>query len=467
MLKWRKKKNSEEIVARPEEYQAVNVAILSIDRLSEALQTGKYHTKGGHGFAAEDANTVYDLFRGKLARLVGKNNAVNGADRVSSGETLQTKYYASAGDTVSSAFNPETGVYRYGDMKLEVPADQYNEALDRIKEKIAAGKIPGLSDSEDAYKLVHKGNITYEQARDIAEGGNVESLKFDAASQSIVGVSSLGISFVVTFASLKKKGMDTQAALKEATISSIKVGSLSYVSAIAVAQALRTDASAVATKVVRDAMKAVYSTDIGQFLIDHLAEASLQNGVYGGAAYNHVAKLLRTNFIAVPVITVVRSLPDFWYSSISKNQSWAQTAKNTGSRFSNAAISTSSSMVGIAMGAPLGPWGSFIGAFVFSAISVNYTSAATKQFLDRLAPDDRDILNKTIHEISTIVITDHGFSESEISVYWDRARALMTPSWYREMYALHDNDSQPETRRSYALKHLDLLARGVRGEVPT
>lgn len=40
----------------------------------ETSQIAKYHTKGGHGFTAEDVNHFFDRIRGYSAEIVGKTN---------------------------------------------------------------------------------------------------------------------------------------------------------------------------------------------------------------------------------------------------------------------------------------------------------------------------------------------------------------------------------------------------------
>jgi hypothetical protein len=53
-----------------------------IARRLEQLQIIKYHTKGGHGFAAEDDNTLADVVRGRRVERIGISNSVDGPDRI-------------------------------------------------------------------------------------------------------------------------------------------------------------------------------------------------------------------------------------------------------------------------------------------------------------------------------------------------------------------------------------------------
>ena len=101
----------------------------------ERTQIAKYHTKGGHGFAAEDANNLADRLRGKNAEVVGKGNELNGADRLVDGVRIQSKYCKSASATMRSAFN-KRGNYRYAGQVLEVPKDQYDKCVRQMKQLI-------------------------------------------------------------------------------------------------------------------------------------------------------------------------------------------------------------------------------------------------------------------------------------------------------------------------------------------
>ena len=45
-------------------------------------------------------------------------------------------------------------------MQLEVPSDQYEEAIRIMEEKIRNGQVPGCKNPKDASKIIRKGNIT-------------------------------------------------------------------------------------------------------------------------------------------------------------------------------------------------------------------------------------------------------------------------------------------------------------------
>ena len=72
-----------------------------------------------------NGNHIVDRVRLKNARILGDNNARNGADRLVSGTEIQTKYCSTAARSVGAAFDGQNGQYRYmgnnGPMQLEVP----------------------------------------------------------------------------------------------------------------------------------------------------------------------------------------------------------------------------------------------------------------------------------------------------------------------------------------------------------
>ncbi|MGT2912086.1 hypothetical protein ACVR1I_10315 [Streptococcus cameli] len=177
-----------------------------------------------HGYAAEYSNDINDKIKYpfKDVQQIGQNNQKNGADRMVGIQKIQTKYHSKARSTVNSAFEPKEkgGTYRYPNMQLEVPKEQYNESIQIMKEKIRDGKVPGHHNPEDAYKIIRKGNVTYNEAKLIAKGGNVTSLKYDALDGAIQSLPAAGISFVIVFAGAKWSGSTT----KEAATLAIRAG---------------------------------------------------------------------------------------------------------------------------------------------------------------------------------------------------------------------------------------------------
>ena len=125
----------------------------------ESTQWRKYHTRSGHGFAAEDANALHDRLRGKKVEMAGLSNELNGPDRIVDGCRIQSKYCASARQSVNAAFGDD-GLYRYSGQRLEVPKDQYEKAIVLMEEKILSGKVPGVTAPQQASTIIKKGYVT-------------------------------------------------------------------------------------------------------------------------------------------------------------------------------------------------------------------------------------------------------------------------------------------------------------------
>ena len=158
----------------------------------------------GHGEMVEDAHNMIDRLQGREVFWEGRSNKRNGADRIVDGSEIQTKYCKSAQGTLESAFGSSDGTYRYisektGEpMMLEVPRDQYEQVLERFRRKIEEGKVPGVSDPDEAGKYVKKGRLSYRQAVNLTKPGTVESLAYDAAKGVVTCSSAFGITFVST-----------------------------------------------------------------------------------------------------------------------------------------------------------------------------------------------------------------------------------------------------------------------------
>ncbi len=288
------------------------VASVANTQCTNNQQWTKYHTKQGGGFAAEDANALWDRMHGKSVEKVGLDNSLNGADRISNGVPIQTKYCADASKSVASAF--ENGSYRYSGMKLEVPSDQYEEALRLMRSRISKGEVPGVTDPNMADQIVIKGHYTYDEAVRIAKPGNLDSIKFDIKTQSVACAFACGLSFAVTYGTAKANGMSNAEALKAASIQAAKSGGVTMVAGVVAQQFLRTGAgrgcAAAATKAVKPVVQAVMKTEVGKTAITKTASAFAGKQVAGAAAANVVTKAVRTNAMVSGVVFAVTTIPD-------------------------------------------------------------------------------------------------------------------------------------------------------------
>lgn len=194
------------------------------DKLHKVQINAMVSAPSGHGHAAEYANNLMDKIKYpfKYVRQTGQDNAKNGADRMVGNQKIQTKYYARATGTVNSAFESKSdgGMYRYKGMQLEVPKDQYDKAVELFEEKIKQGKVEGVTNPKEAKNYIRKGHVTYREAKLIAQGGNLTSIKFDAIDGAINSLPGVGISFVIVFSQARWSGSET----KDAALMAGKAG---------------------------------------------------------------------------------------------------------------------------------------------------------------------------------------------------------------------------------------------------
>ena len=249
------------------------VAAVASAKCINDQQIEKYRYGSGHGFAAEDANAMYDKYHGKHVDKVGTDNAKNGPDRIVNGVEIQTKYCATASKSVKAAF--ENGQYRYTGMKLEVPKDQYDEAVRIVRGRIIDGQVPGVTDPNMAEQMVVKGHYTYNQAVRIAKAGNLDSIKFDVRTQAVGCAFSCGLSFTVNYFSAKSNGATHKEALKAASKQALKSGGTTMVTGVAAQQLLRTQVgrnfSAVATKAIKPLVQTAMKTEVGKSVLSKTA----------------------------------------------------------------------------------------------------------------------------------------------------------------------------------------------------
>jgi hypothetical protein len=408
----------------------------------EKTQIAKYHTKGGHGFSAEDANNFADSIRGKQADVVGVSNEMNGADRVVNGLRVQSKYFQTASETVGAAFESSSGTYRYSGQVLEVPRDQYESCLELMRDRIARGKVPGYENPADADKIVQQGTITYKQARNIARAGNVDSILYDTKTQAVTSSYVFAVSFAVTFAQSRWRGENTKDATKEALGTALSAGSTTLITGVVSAQILRTKAAAIGVVSVRSGVKAVSGTTVGREAIHRIAAGSLGKAVYGAAAVNHVSKLLRSNAVTATIAAVATSTPDFYRAVFERSISWRQFSKNVSVNVAGVASGTAGWIGGAAAGAAIGSIvpvlgtaaGGIVGGLIGALGGGFGGSAAAKVLADRVADDDSKPIMALLQDELEELSFEFMVSESELNRIGDEASKIVKPKWLRDLY---------------------------------
>ncbi|MBK4998601.1 hypothetical protein IAE37_000877 [Pseudomonas sp. S31] len=426
----------------------VDVSHLSAPLVSAGIEQtniNHYRTKNtGHGYAAEDANALNDVLQGRKVELTGKTRELNGADRIVDGVKIQTKYCQSAQESINSAF--DKGRYRYPDQVIEVPKDQYEQAIELMRKRIQDGQVPGVTDPARAQELVKEGSITYRQAVNIAKAGNVDSILFDIKSRAVSTTFAFSLSFAITFVTLKAQGVDSKVALRSSLVVGLKVGGISLLSGVLTAQLLRTRLIGGVGKVVaKNAIDAMFKTQLGKRFIIQYASAMNGQAMKGLAARNYAAKALRSNVVSGTVVTVLMTSPDIYRAAFSKNVSWAQVSKNLVVNASGVAGGLAGAAGGAALGSIIPGVGTAVGAAVGGALGglgIGLgASALSKALMDYIVVDDAKQMVDMLPDLLEPLVNDYLLTEDEVIIFSKSLCEKIKPAFLRDMYKAQEKEA--------------------------
>lgn len=399
----------------------------------------RFHGHQGHGFAAEQVNDLLDKAHGRKAAILGDDNAKNGADRMVDGRLIQTKYCQTAKASIEAGFR--NGQYRYVDgkgqpMQLEVPSDQYEEAVKIMREKIAGGHVPGVTDPREAESLVRRGQVDYRTACRIAKAGTVESLLFDAAHGAMIGTSAFGISAAIVFAKAIWDGKPVETALDEALRAGISSGGTAFLASVVTDQVARTGLAQMLMKPSIELVKAM-PPSVRQALVN-----LFRNGpsIYGAAATKNLAKLLRTNLVAQAAMTLVLSA-DSIASFVRGRISGPQLFKEV--------TSVAGGLEGGVLGGALAAWaiGASGGLLAKVAIAVGTVAGGalggrlTRSAVGTFVEDDAVKLVAIVNDRLTRLAQEYLLSEEELSLVTEDLRKQLVKDQLLAMYAAKDREA--------------------------
>ena len=416
----------------------------NIDIGHNIIRTESYHAGSrdengtgstGHGFAAEDANTTYDRLLLRDAKVVGGDNKLNGPDRMVDGILIQTKYCSTSAKSVNAAFD-SNGNYRYYDakgkpMQLEVPADQYDEAVKKMEEKIRNGQVPGVKNPAKAKDIVRKGQVTYQQALNMAKFGTIESLKLDAAKGIISATGAFGISAAITFAKAIWNGEELNIAIEKSVYAGLKIGSAAFFTTIATAQLARTSLNSFLVAPSEQLISLLPSKSVN-FIANLFREEGQR--ITGAAAQKYAAKLLRANFIANAITIVVLSAEDIsnaFRGRISGKQLFKNITKLAGGiagGYGAAAIMGFLSVTN--------PWLVAAGAVVGGIAGNSITSSIMDKFIE----DDAVMLVSILEKHFSELANEYMLSKEEVDIILGDLEIVLVHEQLLQMFASDDRD---------------------------
>lgn len=420
--------------------ESSGLGVGTFQTVNNQYEEEKFHARQGHGFAAERANTLYDKLTGHDAKIVGDDNAKNGADRLVDGVFIQSKYCATGSRCINECFEEGgKGTFRYmidgKPMQIEVPSDKYDDALKAMEEKIRNGQIEGITDPEEAKNIVRKGHFTYTQAKNIAKAGTVESLTYDGINGAIIATSVFGVTAIITLATSMWNGENFEDALKIATYSGLKVGGTAFVTSILAAQLSKVGLNS-ALVGSSEAIVSIMGPKASAILINAFRTGA--KPIYGAAAMKSAAKLLRGNAITAGVTFVVLSSVDV--ANIFRGRiSGKQLFKNMAGTAATVGGGTGGWIAGAAAGSAILPGvGTVIGGIVGSIVGGSAAGKATNAVVGAFIEDDADKMVKIIQDVFTDMASEYLLSNKEAEKSVDKLQDILDGKMLKNMFASDD-----------------------------
>lgn len=421
---------------------AAGVVYGNVSNASTLYGMDKFNTPRGHGFAAEMANDLHDKLSGqKITPGAGSDNKLNGADRIVNGVEIQSKYCASGSKCISECFDENGFRYWTKDntpMQIEVPSDKYESAVRAMENRIKNGQVPGVTDPSEAKNIVRKGHYTYEQAKNIAKFGTVDSIKFDAKNGAIIATTALGISTALTFATSIWNGDDFDVALKSSVYSGLKVGGTTFITAVLSSQLSRAGLNS-ALIGSSEAIVRIMGPKASAMLVNAFRSGT---NIYGAAAMKSAAKLLRGNAITGAVSVVVLSSVDV-VNIFRGRISGAQLFKNVANTASTVAGGTAGWVGGATAGAAIGSFipvvgtavGGVVGGLLGSFAGGSAAGKVSNKVLSGLIEDDADEMVRIIENVFTQMAEDYLLNQEEAENIVDNLKDVLNGSTLKDMFA--------------------------------
>ncbi len=405
----------------------------------------RINSKHGHGEMAEEALTLLDKLQGREAEVVGRTNEKNGADRIVDGIEIQTKYYQTGKGCIDACFDKTTGQFRYQNSKgepmmIEVPKDKYAEAINEFRKKILEGKVPGVSNPDDASRYIKKGQLTYKQALNLCKPGTIESLTYDALTGAINCSFAFGISFLSTYILAYSKTGDKKEAFNAAVAAGIQVFGLSFFAHVLTQQVARTTLTKQLIPLSTYIVQSMGYKSV-QTIVNAIRAMAGKSAISGAAAMKQLAKILRSNVVTSVITFVVFSIPDT-YNIFRKRLSSAQYTKNMLSLIGTMATagagtlatSLAAAKIGAATGTTIAPGvGTAIG-IAGGLVSGLAGGVVIKAAGDHIREDDTVILSRLYNAVVVNLIYEYMLSESEIDVLIEKFDNIKAKE-FKELFA--------------------------------
>lgn len=439
-----------------------------------AEQKSNVNTPAGHGEMVEEAITMIDNLLGLDAKVIGRDNSKNGADRLVGNTLIQTKYYNTARGSLEACFNPENGLYRYMNdgkpMQLEVPKDQYQKVLEGFQHKIKTGKVPGVTNPDDAKHFVRKGRLTYTQAVNLTKAGTIESIMYDAKNGAVICSSAFGITFISTLYLTWRKTKNINLALEASLKAGLQIFGTSFLQHILISQISKTNLSK--TLLVPSQFVVNVIGPRNSATIVNLIRAGIgKKAIYGSSASKHLEKILRTNTITTAIIFTVSSIPET-YNLAMKKISLAQYTKNmavlAGSMAAGITTGIAAAKIVAAAGTVVKPgFGTAIG--LAGGMVGGLVGGSFVKFVgDILHEDDSETIGRMFNAYLTCMINEFLLDENEMNQLIEKLDNVDKNEFKNLFESILSNENQENTIRDFLTSYFEeITARRPKFTLPS
>ena len=244
-----------------------------------------------------------------------------------------------------------------------------------MKNKIREGKVPGVTDPEEASRLIRRGHLTYTQARNITRFGTIESVTYDIAEGSVVSLAAGGISFALTASVFWLSTGDRDAALQTAAVQAGKTFTRTLAVYVTTQQLHR-------LSVVQGMLKHIdFST------ASPTVRQALQKGT-GAGNISALNKVMKGSLVTSLALVAVTTGPDM-IKMLRGRISGAQFIRNLAVASSCVAGGAVGSVAGGILFSPLGPFGALTGRVVGGVLGGMIASAVSGKIAGALVEEDR------------------------------------------------------------------------------
>ena len=382
--------------------------------------------QAGFGLFAEQANNMADLAHFKNAKVVGGDNAKNGPDRLVNGVRIQTKYYNTGRRSVGATFdNKGTGNYRYYNpdgtpMKLEVPKGQYDSAVKTFRNKIIEGKVPGVTNPDEAENIIVEGHYTYEQAIRISKAGTIESLTYDIKTGAVATSCVFGISFLINSYLCYRKTHNLREATIDGLIAGGKSGALAMTTHVLVSQLSRTQFFS--DIMIKNIIKSGAVSAVGGFIVFSIPET-----------YNYATKKISGAQYATNLAVLSASI-----------------VGGTAGAYAGGAIGTAAgTAAGMGAGSvPLAIVGA-TGGVAGGLVAGTAAGIGTSQIIDIFFEGDDKRIARLFNAITLVLFNEYLLDEHEIDEFVVLMNGV-TPRKFNNLFkTIHASNEQVKTIRDF------------------